>query len=458
MTVVVCNAARKVSRTLISFILVIAIFILPLNQTFGTPTAYGEQTLLECLSNTLNLLIGDHRFKKIDSDPINQWLFWEERANTALYKDTTNVIPIQVKIGSLSKQYPYKQKLHILENLDDTNSNLKSMFLDQDIVKVPRHPFTTKEHALFKDLETSTITLNGRLTASRSIAFKENGHLFSIKMPTDFPHKSHRQDSKMQMWQDISSGMTKSKFILQKDKMYKKNLFDDVVILPEVLAITNLDGEGILVRDLQLLQDGNYYFPAQSIPYAGYDIAKKNNQDFASFWQENFFKKAGALQAKLFLKYGLNVDTPNPQNFLIQLDKNLKPTGKIFLRDLSDTSFVKHWLEINNENEILAKIDEMGDLKDRTYPTSGGGKILFKMDEGNISKQIQQEWEIAHNLEFATTLCNELQITIPQDIKNDHFKIFFNLLFPIYKTQKQGSGKEFTKKYREWLQRNSISN
>jgi hypothetical protein len=39
-------------------------------------------------------------------------------------------------------------------------------------------------------------------------------------------------------------------------------------------------------------------------------------------------------------RYGLQYQTPNPQNILVQLDAGLRPTGTIVFRDLADTDFV----------------------------------------------------------------------------------------------------------------------
>jgi hypothetical protein len=41
--------------------------------------------------------------------------------------------------------------------------------------------------------------------------------------------------------------------------------------------------------------------------------------------------------ARLLARYGLWYETPNPQNVVVQLDRELRPTGVLVFRDLGDT-------------------------------------------------------------------------------------------------------------------------
>ena len=59
---------------------------------------------------------------------------------------------------------------------------------------------------------------------------------------------------------------------------------------------------------------------------------------FDSFWGRHYAEAVGRAKATLLVRYGLQYETPNPQNVLMQLDAELRPTGAIVLRDLGDVN------------------------------------------------------------------------------------------------------------------------
>jgi hypothetical protein len=93
------------------------------------------------------------------------------------------------------------------------------------------------------------------------------------------------------------------------------------------------------VRDLAPLCDGHLYLPAFSIPFVGRAIASLSGDSFAAFWGAGYAEPVGRAKAKLLARYGLQYQTPNPQNILVQLGARLRPTGTIVFRDLADTDF-----------------------------------------------------------------------------------------------------------------------
>ena len=112
-----------------------------------------------------------------------------------------------------------------------------------------------------------------------------------------------------------------------------------LLLLREVIAVMVPGSEsGFLVRDLTPLQDGNFYLPALSLPWWGRQIASLHGADFETFWGACYAEAIGRAKAKLLTRYGLQYDTPNPQNLLIQLARDLRPTGVIALRDLGDVN------------------------------------------------------------------------------------------------------------------------
>jgi hypothetical protein len=102
----------------------------------------------------------------------------------------------------------------------------------------------------------------------------------------------------------------------------------------------------MLVRDLSCLNRSKIYFPPTSIPFV--DLAMRepkarfsciNDLSWCDFWKKHYAESLGRAKALLFLRYGLQAETPNAQNFLIECDVGkgtLVPTGKILIRDIGD--------------------------------------------------------------------------------------------------------------------------
>jgi hypothetical protein len=111
-----------------------------------------------------------------------------------------------------------------------------------------------------------------------------------------------------------------------------------VRMVREVVALVVRGSEtACLVRDLRLFQDGHYYLPALSLPWVGRQIAQRFAEPFAGFWARHYAEPVGRAKARILARYGLWYETPNPQNVLVQLDRDLWPTGVLVFRDMGDT-------------------------------------------------------------------------------------------------------------------------
>ena len=75
---------------------------------------------------------------------------------------------------------------------------------------------------------------------------------------------------------------------------------------------------------------------ALSLPFVGGPIARRHGVDPEGCWGQHFAEPVGRGKARLLARYGLWVETPNPQNLLVQLDRQLFPTGKLVFRDVGD--------------------------------------------------------------------------------------------------------------------------
>jgi hypothetical protein len=111
-----------------------------------------------------------------------------------------------------------------------------------------------------------------------------------------------------------------------------------ILLVREVVSLLVRGSEtACLVRDLRPFQDGHHYLPALSLPWVGRQIARRHREPFAEFWGRHYAERVGRAKARLLARYGLWYETPNPQNVLVQLDRELRPTGRLLFRDVGDT-------------------------------------------------------------------------------------------------------------------------
>jgi hypothetical protein len=181
--------------------------------------------------------------------------------------------------------------------------------------------------------------LDARFTSSRTLAFpgEDSGDaLFSVKLATDHPHPSFRQPEKTKLRHEAIDAITWA-WVLDRIDGLLGPIDSSIALLPEMLIVL-VDGHesGFLVRDLRLFQDGHYYLPALSLPFVGRAIASQHGATFDAFWGRSFAEQVGRAKACLLARYGLWFETPNPQNLLLQLDRELRPTGRLVFRDMGD--------------------------------------------------------------------------------------------------------------------------
>ncbi len=263
------------------------------------------------------------------SPALQQWLDWE--TTPALRGLDPEFKSSQVPITLVNRSLVDVRAVGALP------SEVEKLFLHDSKVLWAKHPYNRRKDVPFFNFPVLQETLTGYHTASRSMVFSFDGKAFGIKMPTDHPFGPGRaeQANKAYPKDSMLSSMRRAKIIEQVDQ--KLGADPDLILLRDILTITDKKtGNGIAIRDLRALQDGNLYFPAHLIPVAGEDLAKKNGAGFSEFFKTAWARPLGVIQAKLLIRYGMEYNPINPQNFLIQLDANFKPTGKLACRDLGD--------------------------------------------------------------------------------------------------------------------------
>lgn len=157
---------------------------------------------------------------------------------------------------------------------------------------------------------------------------------------------------------DIFMGSLQSDYIAVTNKHYGHNNVndEDLVILLELMGISEggpgstARGDGVLVRDLSALRTDRIYIPAISIPFLDVRLQKLCRRyeaypdtEWQDLWERAYAEALGRAKALLLLRYGLMMETPNAQNFLLEFDPSAdppQPTGRLILRDLGDALFV----------------------------------------------------------------------------------------------------------------------
>jgi hypothetical protein len=264
----------------------------------------------------------------VDADPIEQWLRWEEQANLRGFR--TSLLPIDLPVAAIPAE-----RLDV-QLADATPRELERRFFRRGLVLYPKHPLNADPSVAFFD-EPAAETWPARFTSSRTLVISASpgAPLCSVKLPTDHPHRDFRQPEKTKLRQEAEDALRWTALCERVDAEIGPD--PALLLIREVIAALVPGSEsGFLVRDLTPLQDGRYYLPALSLPFWGRQIARLHGADFESFWAEGYAEPAGRAKAKLLARYGLQYDTPNAQNLLIQLGRDLRPTGVIALRDLGD--------------------------------------------------------------------------------------------------------------------------
>lgn len=195
---------------------------------------------------------------------------------------------------------------------------------------------------------------NGYQTASRSYIVEnpEKTVQFSVKSSTNVTG-GHWADKKQPVGEAVDSRLN-ADFL---HKIQKKLKFEHIVIMdePAILKAPAID-QAVVIRDLADLNDrssGKIYVPGFSVLHEdwGAEIARRNgSNDPLSYWSEHYIKATARALGEFAARTGLQFDSPHSQNFLVELDSNMKPTGRIVFRDLADLYIYKPMMTVLHKN------------------------------------------------------------------------------------------------------------
>jgi hypothetical protein len=268
-------------------------------------------------------------------DPVAQWLDWEEQANLIGFRADTR--PVEVELSEIDRE---ELEVHVLPGAPD---EIVERFLRGDRVLCARHPLNQDPSVAWNHTPVAA-RWSARFTSSRTLAMHgaESGDwLFSLKLATDHPHPSFFQPEKTKLREEAVGAVDWAKELARIDA--RLGPLVGVQLISDVLVVLVRGGEsGFMVRDLRLFQDGHYSLPALSLPFIGRQIAHASGAAFDVFWAEHYARPTGMAKARLFARYGMWFETPNPQNLLIRLavgpgpGTTLRPLPEIVFRDVGD--------------------------------------------------------------------------------------------------------------------------
>ncbi len=243
-------------------------------------------------------------------------------------------IPLEVMETDISNRFPQeimdslvfekngKKYVRWLINPEDTK------WKEETVAFLKSKGLSTQEHTFF----------DGYQTASRSYVVEnpKTGATFSLKVSTN-KTGGHWTDKKQTMADSFETRIA-TDYIQERNRITP---FENFKMLdePGAFGIKEID-QGMMVRSLHELPSGQYnYLPGFSAMHSevGRHIAQLNGYDDPlEFWNKHYNKPLARSLAELAAKAGVTYDSPHSQNFLIELDKNFRPTGKIILKDMGD--------------------------------------------------------------------------------------------------------------------------
>ena len=334
-------------------------------------------------------------------ESLRQWAEWEMKANTARWRKTQNydLRVVEVPLSSV-----------IVDHDPNIRPEILNHFVRGETVLFPHHPHNTDRVVPFMD-RPQVAAWEATPTASRSVIHWQP--FFTVKMPTNKPHGAN--------------GPTQNKANLQKSVIVSRARGEHVAavdaqigrmhhgVMLDVMTVRDRQGgNGFVVRDLSEMRARHYYVPGFSIPYVGQQIAQANGAEFVEFWTKHDAEAYGRAKAQMLLRYGLWFETPNAQNRLIELDPNLKPTGRILMRDLSDTLFNESFSRaLGFEGRMEADIRERVTT---THPYAQNS--YWQMSEApGVTAQMVETWERAHERAYAAELSRAIGAEVRPDEK-----------------------------------------
>ena len=309
---------------------------------------------------------------------VQKFLEWEFHANSANKPDE--------RLSQFFRVEHFEIPTHLIDNdiSDQLDTKIKkSLIFFKDGVEYirwvinPEDTHYKNELKNFLDSKGIDSTLKslfaGGLTSSRSmiISDKGTGAIFSIKVGTNKTGGN---------WQN--KGVNGKQVVKARiattisEKVDEKFNLQNLKVQPETMGGTIKElNHGYIVRELgdDFVSGKKHYLPGFSAlnETVGKEIAKINGSDDpAYFWAKHYHEQLGKASAEMFSFFGMSYSSAHSQQYIIELDENFKPTGKIFFRDIADSSAFRNFF-LQHDIKNLESIWMDHHLKDVPWIASG---------------------------------------------------------------------------------------
>lgn len=353
-----------------------------------------EPVVAELALPDADLLAGDLAVARC-ADPFEQWLRWEERANLVGFRMTMEPVALEVSAIPAARV--------LVQQAADVPVAVLRRFFRNGRVFFPKHPLNRDPNVAFFKAPVKE-RWPARFTSSRTVVVvPEPGQpACSVKLPTNRPHPDFEQPEKTRLREEAEDAIRIAALIQRVDATLGAD--PTLTIVHEALTVLVPGSEhGFVVRDLRPLQDGHFYLPALSIPWVGRQIATLHGEPFDLFWGRHYAEAVGRAKASLLVRYGLQYETPNPQNVLVQLDDSLRPTGAIVLRDLGDVNSLMR--------EVAEGENPWGAMHAAPRPETPCSFWAFgEADQLSVEEKVLTDWYARHDRAYLTAVANFFEL------------------------------------------------
>ncbi|NBW81107.1 hypothetical protein EBR21_05070 [bacterium] len=296
---------------------------------------------------------------------VRQLAKWEAEANGVTSRPSTLLklknyeIPAELVESDVSETTPPEVQ--------------KAFFFEKEGKKYVRWIVQYEDTKWYKDVEefiqkktgtaaTAYEHFNGYLTASRSmiVVDPDTGYSFSLKASTNQTGGAWKD--KKQDWKDGKDIRAVSDYVARLEKNLK---LKTAVILQEPMAfgIADVDQSNVVRLLGEAATCDKFYLPGFSALHEKVGKELAGTEDPVQFWNDYYAKPLGRSLAEFAGIWGLSFDSPHSQNFLIELDKNKKPTGRVVLRDLGDVYVLKEQADLFGAQNVATRLSAADNLK-----------------------------------------------------------------------------------------------
>lgn len=368
------------------------------------------------LSITLLLLLSLVLDAQAIPPEVRRYLHYETKGNAVAERSSEKIalkhfeIPLEVLQTDISDRFPKeimdslifekdgKKFVRWVINPEDTK------WKNETIAFLKSKGLSTQEHTFFDAYQ----------TASRSYVVEnpKTGATFSLKVSTN-KTGGHWTDKKQTMADSFETRIA-TDYIQERNRITP---FENFKMLdePGAFGIKEID-QGMMIRSLHELPSGQYnYLPGFSAMHSevGRHIAQLNGYDDPlEFWNKHYNKPLARSLAELAAKAGVTYDSPHSQNFLIELDKNFRPTGKLILKDMGDIFLNADMVEALGGEKLVSVFPRENKLGDRLHNAVG---IMHGNDYPDwMTDEDYDQWRRDYSVEFDRELAKQTGIDIKE--------------------------------------------